>query len=98
MPDDEADRLSSVKQKMGSIYGSTKVCSLDDSSTCYDLGMVNILNTFLRFETINCNVIAEPGLSDIMAKSTNYTERLHVWTQWRALVGRDNIIQDSNLS
>ena len=26
-------------------------------------------------------------MSDIMAKSTNYTERLQVWSQWRKIVG-----------
>ena len=30
----------------------------------------------------------EPELSSIMAESTNYTTRLHVWTEWRRLVGQ----------
>ena len=30
----------------------------------------------------------EPGLTEIMAESTNYTERQFVWQQWRTQVGR----------
>ena len=30
----------------------------------------------------------EPGLTEIMAQSTNYTERQYVWQQWRTVVGR----------
>ena len=30
----------------------------------------------------------EPGLTEIMAESTNYTERLFVWEEWRNVVGR----------
>jgi len=30
----------------------------------------------------------EPGLTEIMAQSTNYTERLYVWEQWRTVVGQ----------
>merc|ERR1719244_2541280 len=30
----------------------------------------------------------EPGLSNIMAESTNYTERLEIWQGWRTVVGR----------
>jgi len=30
----------------------------------------------------------EPGLTEIMAESTNYTERLYVWEEWRRIVGR----------
>ena len=30
----------------------------------------------------------EPGLTEIMAESTNYTERLLAWEGWRRVVGR----------
>jgi len=30
----------------------------------------------------------EPGLTEIMAESTNYTERLYVWEEWRRVVGQ----------
>ena len=30
----------------------------------------------------------ESGLTEIMAESTNYTERLFVWEEWRRIVGR----------
>lgn len=30
----------------------------------------------------------EPGLTEIMAQSTNYTERQFVWQAWRTIVGR----------
>ena len=40
------------------------------------------------FRSLTATSSPEPGLTEIMAQSTNYTERLYVWEQWRTVVGR----------
>ena len=38
LPEDEADELNTVIQKMGKIYGSSKICVDEEETSCYNLG------------------------------------------------------------
>ncbi|OXB80355.1 UNVERIFIED_CONTAM: hypothetical protein H355_012788 [Colinus virginianus] len=55
---------------------------MNSMSTIYSTGTV-----CKATEPFNCLVL-EPGLDDIMAKSTDYHERLWAWEGWRADIGR----------
>ena len=38
LPEDEADELNTVIQKMGKIYGASKICLDEEEESCYNLG------------------------------------------------------------
>ena len=67
LPSKDNLELLGLMDRMGEIYGSTKVCLPDGG--CEGL---------------------TPGLENIMARSTDYGLRLHVWKEWRNKVGRRN--------
>ncbi|XP_034535405.1 angiotensin-converting enzyme 2 [Notolabrus celidotus] len=55
---------------------------LSEMSTIYSTATVCLTEDLLSCQTL------EPGLEKVMAESTNYGERLHVWENWRREVGQ----------
>ena len=88
LPEAEAQELEAAIQAMGSVYGKTKVCLENKPDECYNLGTVtNIYIYFRRGRLLLFILYLEPELANIMAESTDYEERLHVWKEWRRIVG-----------
>ncbi|XP_032355526.1 angiotensin-converting enzyme 2 [Etheostoma spectabile] len=55
---------------------------LSEMSTIYSTATVCLID-----DPFNCQTL-EPGLEHVMADSTDYFERLHVWEGWRRVVGK----------
>uniref|UniRef100_UPI0037E8EB63 angiotensin-converting enzyme 2 n=1 Tax=Semicossyphus pulcher TaxID=241346 RepID=UPI0037E8EB63 len=55
---------------------------MSEMSTIYSTATVCLMD-----DPLNCQTL-EPGLEHVMANSTNYAERLHVWEGWRREVGK----------
>ncbi|XP_048835406.1 angiotensin-converting enzyme 2 isoform X1 [Brienomyrus brachyistius] len=55
---------------------------MNEMSTIYSTGTVCKLD-----DPFDCQTL-EPGLESVMAQSTDYYERLHVWEGWRVEVGK----------
>ncbi|NXJ08219.1 ACE2 enzyme, partial [Odontophorus gujanensis] len=79
-------QIQSLQDRGSSVLSSEKYSRLNSvmnsMSTIYSTGTV-----CKATEPFNCLVL-EPGLDDIMAKSTDYHERLWAWEGWRADIGR----------
>uniref|UniRef100_A0A8C6NK03 Angiotensin-converting enzyme n=1 Tax=Nothobranchius furzeri TaxID=105023 RepID=A0A8C6NK03_NOTFU len=79
-------QLISLQDKGSGVLSPDKASHLSnvmsEMSTIYSTATVCLLD-----DPFNCQTL-EPGLEHVMASSTNYSERLHVWEGWRREVGK----------
>uniref|UniRef100_A0A7N6BLD0 Angiotensin-converting enzyme n=1 Tax=Anabas testudineus TaxID=64144 RepID=A0A7N6BLD0_ANATE len=79
-------QLISLQDKGSGALSSDKAAYLSkimsEMSTIYSTATVCLMD-----DPLNCQTL-EPGLELVMANSTDYAERLHVWEGWRREVGK----------
>uniref|UniRef100_A0A7N6F8M6 Angiotensin-converting enzyme n=1 Tax=Anabas testudineus TaxID=64144 RepID=A0A7N6F8M6_ANATE len=77
-------QLISLQDKGSGALSSDKAAYVRrlEMSTIYSTATVCLMD-----DPLNCQTL-EPGLELVMANSTDYAERLHVWEGWRREVGK----------
>ncbi|RWS02537.1 Angiotensin-converting enzyme-like protein, partial [Dinothrombium tinctorium] len=78
LPADKLRELNEIIADMENVYSTAKICPFGSGQS-----------SDKSSQTAQCNLVLDPDLTRVLAKSRNYNELLYLWKAWRDKTGAE---------